>query len=813
MRLILNPIILALILYEETASFTSVGRIISSSNTAHRCITFVTSKNNKCLYANKGSSDESSFNIQPKYFPFIHKAGSPINGDEKAQNNVEDMKLEGNNVEQSVGIDGAFVEKEKEGKHEIKGSEVALQQSVEIKENKTATEPVAETKDDETPVEDRENEPTSSTDVTEEKNINIPPVIARLSDSMVTSVKTNEPIKLSTFLNSENDKTMLVFGTYSEDFNVKENVQSFKHHLSRLKEKGVGKIGLVLDCEADTAKLLVNKLKLKTNATVSSDDDNDTIVNLFSDPKGEAGRKFGIWKGWKPEDEEKSPYVKLIGMLWGLGAWATLPAVIGGYVGPTFFGQPWIDNTLPNDQKKGRLLLSAALELDEESGAVKVHKLTELSYAGDWENHPLEPITLHLQNILDVSIKNWKELVLKEDHALFESEEVSSQTGKCCHDKTEMISNDVPDKLLSSLERGFKTVRRWESEDLHLACRELIPFGEICPEHFHHGEENLGAKSLNPYAKPDDHMYSGVDLFLKRLALYFKQSMTWVSNPKCETCGSNETKYRSTRPPLTPEEQDGEASRVEVYFCPKCNAETTTFPRYNSPKKLLETRKGRCGEYANLFGSVCRSVGLETRYILDFTDHVWVEVWSNETSRWIMADGCEGVIDEPSMYEEGWGKDLSYNLAFTIDSVADVTRRYTRKFNSDQFQARRRKYSPNENQSDTIIAQYNASVRARSNLTDSREKEFDKREQREKQFFENTLKQKYWGDGTYSEGRLSGSLDWKLSRGETGNHQCIDLKNDKASEADSQFLHIDDFHPLPFKNEDYSTVVSGPPAL
>ena len=34
------------------------------------------------------------------------------------------------------------------------------------------------------------------------------------------------------------------------------------------------------------------------------------------------------------------------------------------------------------------------------------------------------------------------------------------------------------------------------------------------------------------------------------------------------------------------------------YRCSIC-LRTTRFPRYNHPEKLLETRKGRCGEWVN----------------------------------------------------------------------------------------------------------------------------------------------------------------------------------------------------------------------
>ena len=59
-----------------------------------------------------------------------------------------------------------------------------------------------------------------------------------------------------------------------------------------------------------------------------------------------------------------------------------------------------------------------------------------------------------------------------------------------------------------------------------------------------------------------------------------------------------------------------------VYTCKLCNS-NATFPRYNSPRTLFKSRRGRCGEFANLFGAYCRALGFDTRYISDFTDHVW----------------------------------------------------------------------------------------------------------------------------------------------------------------------------------------------
>ena len=53
------------------------------------------------------------------------------------------------------------------------------------------------------------------------------------------------------------------------------------------------------------------------------------------------------------------------------------------------------------------------------------------------------------------------------------------------------------------------------------------------------------------------------------------------------------------------------------------------------------------------------SLGYNVRYVLDFTDHVWVEVrlpTASKDGRWVHADPSEGVLDNPLMYEKGWGR-------------------------------------------------------------------------------------------------------------------------------------------------------------
>ena len=77
-----------------------------------------------------------------------------------------------------------------------------------------------------------------------------------------------------------------------------------------------------------------------------------------------------------------SPYVKLLGMLVGLGAGNTLPSVITGYLGNPNGKRGWIEQALAQGQRAGRWP-DLALDLDE-SGAVTRNAFDELPLVGGW---------------------------------------------------------------------------------------------------------------------------------------------------------------------------------------------------------------------------------------------------------------------------------------------------------------------------------------------------------------------------------------------------------------------------------------------
>jgi hypothetical protein len=176
------------------------------------------------------------------------------------------------------------------------------------------------------------------------------------------------------------------------------------------------------------------------------------------------------------------------------------------------------------------------------------------------------------------------------------------------------------------LQSTVQTVKAWDADvDLIQKCRSQIPWDEL--------RDRDGM-----YSKTEDRLLQGNALLLQRLSRWFQKSMTWVNSPPCTQCGNTNCEGKGSRGPETDEEKNGQASRVEgksnhteliyihvffiaiinrllklhllyiyfsVYHCPQCNDATTTFPRYNSVRKLLETKQGRCGGKSNHTELVC----------------------------------------------------------------------------------------------------------------------------------------------------------------------------------------------------------------
>ncbi|KAI5607732.1 peptide-N(4)-(N-acetyl-beta-glucosaminyl)asparagine amidase [Silurus asotus] len=315
--------------------------------------------------------------------------------------------------------------------------------------------------------------------------------------------------------------------------------------------------------------------------------------------------------------------------------------------------------------------------------------------------------------------------------------------------------------FLDTMQANFQHVMVYENPELQQKALRCLPHEQLCSR----AKERLcKAREADPECSLAEE-----DMLVLELLQWFKQDFfTWVDNLACSRCGGK-THSLGSLPPST-DDLLWNANRVENHYCNACDL-TTRFPRYNNPEKLLETRRGRCGEWANCFTLCCRALGLEARYIWDSTDHVWTEVFSRSQHRWLHCDSCENACDKPLLYEMGWGKKLSYVFAFSKDQVVDVTWRYSSKHK--EVLSRRTQV-----QETWLLHAINGlnTVRQQS-LSAERRQELLERLLVELVEFISPKNPKAGEMG----GRISGSLAWRAARGEIGD-AVADASDAKAAE-------------------------------
>lgn len=244
------------------------------------------------------------------------------------------------------------------------------------------------------------------------------------------------------------------------------------------------------------------------------------------------------------------------------------------------------------------------------------------------------------------------------------------------------------------------------------------------------------------------------DNLLPHLVRWFSEDFfKWFSAPPCDHCGSELTHSRSF--------VNIEGKSVETYCCPNDTCSFRyDFIRHNDPAILLHTRQGRCGEWANCFQMILSALDYDSRVILDTTDHVWNEVWSETQKRWLHVDPCEGVIDNPLIYEVGWGKKLQYCLAFSQHEVLDVTARYSKDFAAT-------KSIRNLSDEEFLASYLNSLTDKLLEGIESRERIIERRRHEIAHLSElSSKKRDEEADFHKVQGRKTGSIRWRIERGE-----------------------------------------------
>lgn len=313
----------------------------------------------------------------------------------------------------------------------------------------------------------------------------------------------------------------------------------------------------------------------------------------------------------------------------------------------------------------------------------------------------------------------------------------------------QQLRQDGRQEFASKIEVYISQVLQYEDPLRQQKARETVQLDEL-------EEKAVVAFVKEGKSNPSQEEIEHHVLF--QLLVWFKKSFRWINAAPCFLCGAETDSVGMGKP--NSEELKYGANRVELYRCKRCYA-ITRFPRYNDTLKLIETRSGRCGEWANCFTLYCRAFGYQARLVIDFEDHVWTECYSNLLDRWIHLDPCEGAFDKPLLYEQGWQKKLNYLIAFSKDGVFDVTKRYTKNWKEVRF---RRTITAEQN-----VAEIVASLTARLRRTFSQEYLEQLRVRDEKEADElSKFQHKYEGALEELPGRLTGTEEWRKARGELG---------------------------------------------
>uniref|UniRef100_A0A0E0LKX5 Rad4/PNGase transglutaminase-like fold domain-containing protein n=1 Tax=Oryza punctata TaxID=4537 RepID=A0A0E0LKX5_ORYPU len=286
------------------------------------------------------------------------------------------------------------------------------------------------------------------------------------------------------------------------------------------------------------------------------------------------------------------------------------------------------------------------------------------------------------------------------------------------------VRNDGGEEFRERVEPYMHQVLMYEDPMRQEAARKTVPIDELQEKAL----VSLAKEgNFSPSKDEEDHA------FLLQLLFWFKQSFRWVNAPPCDSCG-RETFNVGMGTPLPSEIKFG-AKRVEIYRCKHCSS-TTRFPRYNDPYKKL-------GKDAVENGPIAL--------------HSTVELLDMKLVWWMHLDPCEGVYDNPLLYEKGWNKKLDYVIAISKDGVRDVTKRYTRKWH----EVLSRRIITSEDTVSAILSSITGKYRSGLSIDG-----LTVIENRDKKESEELSKAAYLEVDTSISlpGRQSGSVEWRKAR-------------------------------------------------
>ena len=135
--------------------------------------------------------------------------------------------------------------------------------------------------------------------------------------------------------------------------------------------------------------------------------------------------------------------------------------------------------------------------------------------------------------------------------------------------------------------------------------------------------------------------------------------------------------------------------------------------------------------------------------------------YSKNQKRWIHVDSCENAFDKPLLYEQGWGRKMTFILGYSIEGVKDITSRYVKNWNIILERRSKREVDKLEE----LLEGINLSLIV--NLSEEEQKNIEEMNKLEDLELENKKidKNKTISDAELKE-RESGSVEWKKLRGE-----------------------------------------------